>query len=357
MAAIVVYADLLLLEEELSSSSRERLTIIQQQVQRAASLIRQILDFSRRSVMEQSKLDLLPFLKEIKKLLERTLPETIQVDLHGDEREYLISGDPTRLQQVFMNLAVNSRDAMPDGGKLGFELDVYESVADDSFLAPDIPPGTWVLISVSDTGVGISPENLSHIFEPFFTTKPVGQGTGLGLAQVYGIIKQHDGYIFPHSFVGEGTTFNIYFPAVTIGDVDVDILGSSDRIDGAGKSVLLVEDDQATCTALQTLLNAHNYHVISAANGIEALEILDQKEVAIELVISDIVMPEMGGMDLYAVLQGRWPGIKVLFITGHPLDSSAQDILEQGSVNWLQKPFTVEEFSQTVQAILDESVY
>jgi PAS domain S-box-containing protein len=354
MAAIVVYADLLLLDPDLSSASHERLTIIQQQVQRAASLIRQILDFSRRSVMEQSKFDLLPFLKEMEKLLGRTLPETIRVDLIGDEKEYLIIGDPTRLQQVFMNLAVNSRDAMPDGGKLSFELDIYESAAGDTFPAPDIPPGTWIRISVSDTGCGIAPDNLSHIFEPFFTTKPVGQGTGLGLAQVYGIVKQHDGYIFPHSVVGKGTTFNIYLPALTKGDADADILDTSGRIDGAGKPVLLVEDDQATCTALQTLLNAYNYQVFPAANGLEALEILDQQGSVIELVISDIVMPEMGGMDLYAVLQGRWPGIKILFITGHPLDSGDQNILEQGSVNWLQKPFTVEEFSQTVQAILDE---
>ena len=346
MAAIIVYADLLLMDKTLSSSSHERLTIIQQQVQRAASLIRQILDFSRRSVMEQSTLDLLPFLKETKKLLNRTLPETITVKLLSQDDEYLLSADPTRLQQVFMNLAVNARDAMPDGGTLCFELSHLHLAPGDVVPTPDILPGNWISIRVRDTGLGIPMEEQSHIFEPFFTTKPIGQGTGLGLAQVYGIIKQHGGYIDIDSQIGEGTQFNIYLPALSEPRAESKIENPPTDIDGDGKTVLLVEDDYATRKALKTMLTLHNYHVLVAENGVDALDHLESSAQDIVLMVSDIVMPQMGGFDLYKKMQNRWPEIEVLFITGHPLDDQNHQILQQGKVHWLQKPFTIQEFNQ-----------
>src|SRR3990170_4904944 len=183
-AAIVVYAELLRRDPNLPAASRERLLIIQQQVQRAASLIRQILDFSRRSVMEQSQLDLLPFIKELDKLLARVLPETIRLDLAYQPDAYLVNADPIRLQQVFINLALNARDAMPSGGTLSFDLRRLQLSPGAPPPIPYLPPGDWVVIQVSDTGSGIASEIMPHIFEPFFTPKPVGQGTGLGLAQV-----------------------------------------------------------------------------------------------------------------------------------------------------------------------------
>jgi CheY-like chemotaxis protein len=352
MAAIVVYADLLRMDTTISSSSQERLAIIQQQVQRAASLIRQILDFSRRSVMEQSSLDLLPFIKEIEKLLNRTLPETITVELHSREDEYILSADPTRLQQVFMNLAVNARDAMPEGGTLSFDLSLVQLKEGDHAPSADMPPGNWVHIRVSDTGTGIPPEDQSHIFEPFFTTKPVGQGTGLGLAQVYGIVKQHDGYIDVTSQVGEGTQFNIFLPTFTTPKKEAPVDETAMEIDGDGKMVLLVEDDAATRKALQTMLSMHNYRVLVAENGIEALEYLEKDGDEIVMVVSDVVMPQMGGFGLYEKMQIHWPHIEVLFITGHPLDDQNQSILQQGKVHWLQKPFTVQEFNQTLFELL-----
>jgi GAF domain-containing protein/nitrogen-specific signal transduction histidine kinase len=352
MAAIVVYADLLRMDSTISSSSQERLAIIQQQVQRAASLIRQILDFSRRSVMEQSSLNLLPFLKEIEKLLIRTLPETIHVELHAPESEYILSADPTRLQQVFMNLAVNARDAMPEGGTLRFDLALVQVTEGDAPLTADITPGNWIHIRVSDTGIGIPPEDQSHIFEPFFTTKPVGQGTGLGLAQVYGIVKQHDGFIDMRSQVGEGTQFNIYLPTLSQPLKTSRIEETSMEIDGGGKTVLLVEDDFATRKALQTMLSLHNYNVLAAENGLDALAHLEESASEIVMVVSDVVMPQMGGFDLYEKIQPRWPHIEILFITGHPLDDQNQAILQQGKVHWLQKPFTVQEFNQTMFDLL-----
>lgn len=352
MAAIVVYADLLLMDSSLSPSSQERLTIIQQQVQRAASLIRQILDFSRRSVMEQNLLDLLPFLKELEKLLKRTLPETISVELIHQDEEYIILADPTRLQQVFMNLAVNARDAMPEGGSLRFEVSHLNVLPGEPPPAPDLSPGKWLHIIVADNGLGIPPKDQSHIFEPFFTTKPIGEGTGLGLAQVYGIIKQHGGSIDMISQVNEGTQFNIYLPSYSENDTEPKKAETSLELDGAGKTVLLVEDDQATRKALEAMLSVHNYYVLVAENGVKALEHLEKHAETILLVICDIVMPQMGGFDLYEKLQSSWPQVQVLFITGHPLDEKNQQILEQGKVRWLQKPFTVQEFNQVLIELL-----
>ncbi len=355
MAAIVVYTDLLMMEPSLTTTTEERLGVIQQQVQRASSLIRQILDFSRSSIMEQRALNLLPFMKEILKLLQRTLPETIQLNLFYDERDYIILADPTRLQQVFLNLAVNARDAMPEGGKLDFHLE-HCHIGDHDKAPPfmNIPPGDYISITVRDTGIGIPLENKSKIFEPFFTTKPVGQGTGLGLAQVYGIVRQHEGFIEVDSQLEVGTCFYIFLPAlISHQDFSRDTADLR-TVDGTGKTVLLVEDDDSTRTALQAFLAANNFQVLSASNGKEALDILTKKNVEIALVVSDIFMPEMGGMDLYNVMQIRWPGIRMLFITGHPLDSDNQRVLETGNVDWLQKPFSVNEFNQTVRRLMEQ---
>jgi two-component system, cell cycle sensor histidine kinase and response regulator CckA len=355
MAAIVVYADLLTRDPNLLPISRDRLAIIQNQVQRAASLIRQILDFSRRSVIEQSTLDLLPFIKELDKLLRRVLPETIRIELSYQPGEYLVCADPTRLQQVFMNLAVNASDATPEGGKLYFELDRFSCEEGERPPCVELPPGDWIRITVRDTGEGIPPEVLPHIFEPFFTTKPVGQGTGLGLAQAYGIIRQHDGYIDVHSQVGEGTSFNIYLkaqvPAVPVPAPEL----PATELHGTGEMLLVVEDDPAARAAMRALLEAYDYQVLTATNGAEALRIFEQRSESIDLVVSDVVMPVMGGMALYQALCQQWPQVKMLFVTGHPVREQEKDILERGNVHWLQKPFSVQIFSQVVHDLLNHS--
>jgi signal transduction histidine kinase/CheY-like chemotaxis protein len=352
MAAILVYTDLLKRDLDLFPAARERLVIIQQQVQRAASLIRQILDFSRRSVMEQSTLDLLPFIKELDKLLARVLPETIRLDLTYQPEVYLVNADPTRLQQVFMNLAVNARDAMPNGGALCFELSRLSLQPLDVPPTPYLPAGDWIVITVTDTGSGISTEVMPHIFEPFFTTKPVGQGTGLGLAQAYGIIKQHGGYIDVRSRVGEGTSFIIYLPALPAPEIEAPRTDERAAMDGQGEVILVVEDDEVTRDALRALLESENYAVLTASNGVEALRIYVQQSVNIDLVISDVVMPEMGGVALYHQLRERWPQVKMLFITGHPLQEENQALLEESRVSWLQKPFSVADFGHAIQTLL-----
>jgi signal transduction histidine kinase len=352
MAAILVYADLLQHDQSLPLVSRDRLAIIQQQVQRAASLIRQILDFSRRSVMDQSLLDLLPFMKELEKILVRVMPETIRVKLNYRAGNYQVNADPTRLQQVFMNLATNARDAMPEGGTLLFELNQLTLRPGDQPPVPEMPVGEWVSIAITDTGQGIPPEVMLHLFEPFYTTKPVGQGTGLGLAQVYGIIKQHGGYIDVSSQAGVGTTFTICLRALPE-DLIGDLPGEAVEVtSGIGETILLVEDDRVTREAIQTMLESYNYQVVTAANGVEALERFDNEQAHIVLVISDLVMPQMGGVALYRALQKRWPQVKMLFVTGHPLEGENQTLLESGDIYWLQKPFSVREFNQAVRDLL-----
>jgi signal transduction histidine kinase len=352
MAAIVVYTDLLLMDEKLPTAGRDRLVIIQQQVQRASSLIRQILDFSRRAVMEQSELDLLPFIKELDKLLGRVLPETIRLNLDYQPGAYLVTADPTRLQQVFMNLALNARDAMPTGGVLSFRMGRLHLAPGDPAPVSDLEPGKWIWIEVHDTGEGIPAESLPHIFEPFFTTKPVGKGTGLGLAQVYGIIKQHGGSLDVCSRPGEGATFTLYLPALELSHpIPLPDPAGEPAYRGEGEQVLLVEDDEAARQALRALFEAQNYRVETAINGLDALFKYDPER--FKLVVSDIVMPEMGGMELYRALRNGHPEVKILFITGHPLDEGIRLQLEGGSLYWLQKPFSMLEISRLLRQILE----
>lgn len=356
MAAIVIYADLLKTDTGLSPASFERLTVIQRQVQRASSLIRQILDFSRKSVMEQIELDLLPYLKEIEKLLRRMLPETIQTRLNYDEGDYKVFVDPTRLQQVLMNLAVNARDAMPGGGSIQFELENLQIGEFDEMPATYLSPGDWVRLSIIDTGIGIPPENLQRVFEPFFTTKDVGKGTGLGLSQVYGIVKQHGGYIDIDSKVGEGTTFHIFFPKYRAESSEKEDHKELEQIpiDGTGRLIILAEDDEPTRSAVSAMLKASQFEVVTAHNGKDALELLKAGKYQPELVISDVVMPQMGGVELYEKIKENWPLVKTLFITGHPLEGKAQKLMSQGEISWLQKPFSVQQLREAIRNILDD---
>lgn len=356
MAAILVYADLLRNDTSLSPTAQDRLAIIQQQVHRAASLIRQILDFSRRSVIEQTTLDLLPFIKEFEKMLSRVLPETIRVELRYQPETYFVLADPTRLQQMLLNLVVNARDAMPHGGVLRISLTRLSLKENDDRPNLYIQAGEWIVIEVQDTGSGISPEHLPHIFEPFFTTKPVGLGTGLGLAQVYGIVKQHGGYIDVQSQPSLGSTFTVYLPALLQSTRGVIEEQPSLRLNGNGKIALVVEDDVATRNALKDLLEAQQFQTLTAANGKEALEIWESQENKIELLVSDIVMPQMGGIELYQALKGKQPDLKMLLITGHPLNDEYRAALEGGKVHWLQKPFSIPEFNQAILTLYEPTL-
>lgn len=352
MTVIILYAQMLLKLPDFASGEDQRMATIFRQAKLAANLISQILDFSRQSVMERRPVNLVYFLKELIKMLKRTLPENIKLELHYEEGEYGVSVDLTRLQQAVMNLAVNARDAMPDGGTLKMELDCIALKEGDKRPIPDMETGEWVTLAVSDTGTGIHADDLSHIFEPFFTTKAPGQGTGLGLAQVYGIVKQHGGFIDLTSIVGEGTTFRIFLPAYQLEDM-LEAAPEEDTIaEGRGQTILVVEDDEYTLEAICEILRTLNYQALPTSNGAEALQIFEQRHQEIDLVISDMVMPGMSGSKLYTHLRQIKPDIKMVIITGYPFEEEDRLLLSQGIVAWVQKPFVMEQIATAISAAL-----
>lgn len=354
MAVIVLYSQMLLRETKLHEKAQGRLSTIYEQALRASELIGQILDFSRRSVMERRPADLLSFLKELLRLLERTLPESIVIELAYDEADYIVHADLTRLQQAIMNLALNARDAMPRGGTLNLTLGRLCLEPDQTRPLPDISPGNWIKLTVADTGIGIPSDLMHHIYEPFFTTKDHGQGTGLGLAQVYGIVKQHDGFINVSSQVEQGTTFTLYLPAAELSDTVTVNLGENLFVKGGHETILLVEDDVTTGAAVCDALEMADYEVILATNGHEALSVFDQRAEEISLVISDLVMPGMGGAALFQALRKRDPAIKAIMISGYPLMEEGKALVEEGVVAWIQKPFSVEKIVATVHEALGD---
>jgi CheY-like chemotaxis protein len=284
-------------------------------------------------------MDLAPFLKEQIKLLGRTLPEHIHIVFDSPPGSYRISGDPTRLQQVMMNLALNARDAMPEGGELRITLErVTFSEAREAPM-PELPPGPWIRWSVMDTGTGMEDEIVPHIFEPFFTTKETGSGSGLGLPQVHGIITQHDGAIDVSTQLGEGTCFDLYLPALTAtSDKEPLIALESEPVRGEGERILIVEDNRAVRRALEGTLRALGYSVSTVANGFEALEWLRTHEGEVDLVLSDVVMPEMGGRALLRALQDDRPSLPVVLLTGHPMREEMDALVAEGLRAWLPKP-------------------
>ncbi|RMG69608.1 MAG: PAS domain-containing sensor histidine kinase, partial [Chloroflexi bacterium] len=288
MAAVVLYAQLIRRTETLSPRYQRYITTIEEQANRAAELTRQMLDFSRRSVLSRQEMDILPFLKEIYKLLERTLPENINLHLEYDEEKLIINVDPTRFQQILMNLALNARDAMPQGGDLTIKASRLVVKQQTAAPMPNMPPGNWLMLTVQDTGQGIPEDHLPRIFEPFFTTKGPDRGTGLGLSQVYGIVKQHEGYIDVSSKVGVGTTFIIYLPISEFQESILLPAPTQKMFEGHGELILVIEDNVPARLALCEVLENAGYKTLAAGNGRDALTLFDESTQKISLVLSDL---------------------------------------------------------------------
>ncbi len=357
LTSIIGYAELLLLNPTLSPETISDLERITNQGHRAAHLVRQILDFSRQTITEKQPLDLLSFVKETVKLLERTIPEDIHISIKIDAaNRYIITADLTQMQQALTNLAVNARDAMPTGGDLQFELSRLVLSPDKALPHPDIIHGHWVVLTISDTGAGIPAKLQGQIFEPFFTTKEVGKGTGLGLAQVYGVIKQHEGHIDVKSKEGFGTTFTLYFPELASLQKFAPRKTISEMPRGQGEVILLVEDDSSVLTISRTMLKHLGYHVLTATNGYEALEVYNQHQNKIALVLTDLTMPGMGGTELALTLRKQNPAIKVIALTGYPLNRGSKEALTRGIADWIQKPLDLKRLAQTINRLLNEEV-
>lgn len=351
ISVITLYSQMLM-RAPLPERDRQRLVTMSQQATHASRLIQQILDFSRRSAMERSAVDLLPFTKELVHLWERTLPENIQIRLSYDSPEYIVDGDPTRLQQALMNLAINARDVMPQGGVLRLSLARVNVSAGAPPPLPELTPGAWLRLTVSDTGPGIPAAVLPHIFEPFFTTKEHSKGTGLGLAQAYGIVAQHDGCITVESRPGQGAAFIIYLPLVVTLAAPAADSAAQEPLIGGHETILLVEDEATAREVMSDTLEALGYNVLEAANGQDALEIFTRDPTQIALVLTDLVMPRMGGVELLQAVRAVRPGIKVIAMTGYPVEGEGQSLLALGMVAWLQKPFDYEALAATLHRAL-----
>jgi two-component system cell cycle sensor histidine kinase/response regulator CckA len=347
---IILYSEILLNEGSMDPSTAELLEIIRNQAQHAASLTQQIMDFSKQNHAEMLPLDMAFCLKEFMKLLDRTFPENIRLDVDYGLDSCHIKGDENKMQQALLNLAINARDAMPSGGELRIRLSGLHLEAEDPPPFVGMPPGNWVRLDVTDTGVGIPAENLPSIFNPFFTTKDKEGGHGLGLVQVYSIVKQHQGFIDVVSRYRKGTTFTIYIPALIESQVveaktvkDVPILGNQEKI-------LVVEDDDVTRKAICEALKYMNYRVWETDRGQDAIDIYKREKV--DLVICDLVMPEMSGSELFEELRKLDGDAKMIILSGYPLEESGDEMVKRGIAGSIQKPADIRTVSLAVGRVL-----
>ncbi|MGA4644779.1 PAS domain S-box protein [Limisphaera sp. 4302-co] len=353
-------ANLLLEAHAPDSPQRQAAEQISQAAERAANLTRQLLTFSRRQVLQPRTLDLNELVHQLSRMLGRVLGEHIVLRLQFSPQPAWVHADPGMLEQVILNLVVNARDAMPEGGQL--ELRVAVVSHESAGAAPaNLPgPGPWVRLEVVDTGCGIPPEHLKRIFEPFFTTKEVGKGTGLGLATAYGIVQQHDGWIEVESTVGRGSTFRVYLPHQSALppalDPGTEPPPSLPAARGTRETILVVEDEPSVRDLVAALLQHFGYRVIQAANGPEALELWAAHRNEIHLLLTDLVMPRrMNGRQLAERLWQDRPDLKVIFTSGYSADVVGEDFLQRPGIVYLQKPYPPGQLARLVRQTLDES--
>ena len=353
LTVIQGHAALLGADHQLPATLHESAEEILLATERAAGLTRQLLAFSRRQILQPRRLNLNEVLDSVTKMLRRLLGENISLQLRLSPKPAWVQADQGMLEQVLINLAVNARDAMPQGGTLLVKLSREQ--IDETYLGlnPQALPGDYNCISVSDTGCGIPPEVLPRIFEPFFTTKGVGKGTGLGLGTVYGIIKQHYGWVTVYSEIGRGTAFRVYLPAVPAG-ADRPVESTAPAIKGGRETILVVEDEATLRALIRHVLERYGYTVVEAGTGLAALEAWRDQAGKIDLLLTDIIMPDrMTGLELAQMIQAERPTLPVIFSSGYCAEVVGKDVqLEEGR-NFLQKPYPLLKLVHTVRAALD----
>ncbi|MBI5388367.1 MAG: PAS domain S-box protein [Verrucomicrobia bacterium] len=353
LAAILMHLSLLQDESDLTPEMRASLKELEAGASRAASLTRQLLMFSRRQIMQPKALDLNDLLDDLLKMLRRLLGENIDVVCQGKAETLWIEADPGMIEQVVMNLCVNARDAMPGGGRLTIDTLAVEVDPEAAQANAEARPGRFVCLSVADTGTGMNEATLKRIFEPFFTTKEPGHGTGLGLATVYGIVKQHQRWIEVKSQVGVGSVFRVFLPARKEAPPPKPVVASA-PIPRGRETVLVVEDDDALRRIAAANLRHFGYRVLEAANGMEAVQRYDQHHGRIDLLLTDMVMPEgMTGLDLAGRLQEINPALKVIISSGYALDTTQSRALADNGITYLTKPYEASTLAATVRQCLD----
>ena len=351
LTAIIGYSDLLLTNHRPTDPSFQDIIQIKQNANRAASLVRQLLAFSRRQTLRPEVLKLGEVLSDLQNLLKRLVGENIELEFKHQRDLWLVKADSNQFDQVIINLVVNARDAMNERGKIILRTKNITKSENKIYNEVHLIEDNYVLVEVEDNGIGMTPEIKSKIFEPFFTTKEVGKGTGLGLSMVYGIIKQTGGFIFCESTLGKGTIFRIFLPQFNNSDNEYkedEKINENRAIDLTGHGViLLVEDEDAVRAFSSRALVSRGYEVLEASSGIEALEIINKNH-NIDLIISDVIMPEMDGPTMYLELRKKGINIKVIFVSGYA-DETLSKKLEGEYFEFLPKPFTLKQLIEIVK--------
>jgi two-component system, cell cycle sensor histidine kinase and response regulator CckA len=353
LQAINGYTQLLLMEKEEKDTEYNSLKAIQDAGLRASDLVRQLLLFSRKADSTKTAIELQHEVEQARRMLERTIPKMVKIQTFIGPQLWSIMADPIQVEQMLLNLGANAADAMPDGGKLIFEIEnktLYEDYASRHMGAQ---PGKYVLLSVSDTGQGMDKETREKIFEPFFTTKEFGKGTGLGLASVYGIVKSHGGYITCYSEVGQGTTFKIYFPAIEEPEVEETRGVEPKPIPQGTETILLVDDEEAIRGFAQQALMCFGYKILAASSGEEALELYSAKPNEIDLVVMDLGMPGMGGHKCLQELLRINPAVKVVISSGYSINGQVKKSMDAGAKGYVGKPYQLTDLLNTVRSVLD----
>lgn len=355
IAPILGYAEMMLADLKPDDPQITIVALIISAAERAANLTRQLLSFSRKQMLDMKTLDLNRVVRDFEKILRTTIREDIDLTLSLAPALGNIKGDSSQIEQIILNLASNAQDALPAGGSIRIETANVQLDEEFCQAHPFVTPGPYVLLSICDTGTGMDRETLQHIFEPFYTTKEPGEGTGLGLATVYGIVKQHRGYILAASEPARGTRFQVYLPQVE-GRADhkgPPMINKSEK--RGSETVVVVEDNVMVCNLACSILKKNGYKVIEVLGAEECLRTLANQHSAIDLLITDVIMPKMNGRELYERLALTHPGLKVLYMSGYADNViSVHGVLEEG-VHFIQKPFSVEVLSSKVREVLDNS--
>ena len=355
--AISGYNQLMMMKRNESDPDWKYLANIDRLNQRATDLIRQLLIFSRKVDIKLQIVDLNKEIKEYSSLLKQIISRMISVDLHLEADLWKIKGDPAQLGQIFMNLSVNARDAMPEGGVLEIRTEnvvIEEKTVRDGMA---LTPGRYVLLRLSDTGHGMNQETITHIFEPFYSTKEAGKGTGLGLAVVHGIVANHGGHIFCESEPERGTTFRIYFPVLNepSPEAPAPVHGAAEEKVRAGEEILLVVDDEESLLeTTKILMESYGYRVMTAESGETAIEIFNREKKKISLVIMDLLMPGMGGLRCLDALLKTDPGVKVIISSGYISSGNQREVMAKGAAGFIQKPYRRQEILNLVRRVLDQ---
>jgi PAS domain S-box-containing protein len=355
LTVIASCTDFVLGDATLSASHREDLAEVKKATDRATSLTRQLLAFGRTQVLRPSTLDLNEGLAELLPMLKRLFETTIDIRIEPAANLWAVRADPTQVEQVLLNLALNARDAMPEGGELIFSTENMIVSPKPLTASQDytMQPGEYVLVRVRDTGTGMDVETQRRIFEPFFTTKEIGRGTGLGLATAYGIVKQSGGYIRVRSETGKGTEFLIYLPRIDAPLSEKHVAATEPRDGAASGTVLVVEDEAAVGHALHRLLSGAGYSVYTASNGVEALEVFAGRKEQIDLLVTDIVMPEMDGRTLADKCSAMKRGLKVIYMSGYTRDSLLSQQTFDDETVLIEKPFTRDKVLALIAGVME----